>query len=506
MKIKQYITGAVAALALFGFTTGSALAATQFVNTTKNLPSGVNMTSTDVSKDGNILGNASDGAVLLSLATSDVIKAGDVVTVDITGGTFAKAPVLAASTVAGVAVATPGFALLSGGTVGSTQAIFKAGVNYTPAANDQLRLTEAAGTGAGLIKMAGNTAGNALNIKTTITVASAIGSLPAYGTPLSQKNPNLKVVPFATLTAGNGNAGVVQVSDGFHLYSSGTGTTLVTVGTLPAGATGQDAIKSGAGLAYTANAASIAGQVTAGVPAAVPAVAKVLLTVSLAAGENLTGVKMISDGAAGTKIKASNASGSTTAVTGTNIGTANQFWIDAATNKAYAVLTAVGGVRLQIQSSQTAAMTTQTLNVTESYLGDANYSAQSIPGGGTEMTLTRNGSSFTSNSVGNLNKIKVTDRSGSLGTGAASADGKVTISAYNITGTLCSAVPAVTVPSNGSVTITGTSIQTACPGTQRVEGIVNSTAIVVSNIKNNPATGGITVNSAVSGSTATPGI
>tara|TARA_B110000285_G_C14803865_1_gene458771 strand:+ start:21 stop:653 length:633 start_codon:yes stop_codon:yes gene_type:complete len=102
---------------------------------------------------------------------------------------------------------------------------------------------------------------------------------------------------------------------------------------------------------------------------------------------------------------------------------------------------------------------------------------------GTVFAFTRDGSSFTANTFGALNKLTVTDRSGSLG--GSGADGSVTITAYDATGAevVCADSLLGNLPSNGTMTVSGEDIQTNCPGAKRIEGAVNSSNIYVSNTK-----------------------
>ena len=207
----------------------------------------------------------------------------------------------------------------------------------------------------------------------------------------------------------------------------------------------------------------------------------------------------------GTGITGSSDAGSTAG------GTAGEFLIDSSKQSASAVITGglIAGAANAIAPTfvldgttvQQARSFTAELDLLEAGTfkkQDNMVAAQTIE------KIVRNGSSFVANSVGNLNKIRVTDRSGNIG--GDGPDGLVTITTYTADGTPCTDVPSVNVSSNGSVDILGSDIQSACPGSIRVEGVVNSTAIQVSNIKNNPSTGGISVSPAAVNSGGTGGI
>ena len=110
------------------------------------------------------------------------------------------------------------------------------------------------------------------------------------------------------------------------------------------------------------------------------------------------------------------------------------------------------------------------------------YSASSILTARPALSFIRNGSSFVSNTLGPLNMVNITDRSGSL-TGV-SPSGDVSITAYNPEGSPVPCAPLdLRLPNNGTLTIPGADIIAACPGAKRIEGFVNSTSILSTNIK-----------------------
>jgi hypothetical protein len=112
------------------------------------------------------------------------------------------------------------------------------------------------------------------------------------------------------------------------------------------------------------------------------------------------------------------------------------------------------------------------------------FSSHSILSATTVAALTRNGSSFTVNSTGPLNTIKITDDSGAL----ISGTGAIGVVAYDAAGTLVSgslAVPALA--SNATVIVSGSDLAAAFPGAIRFDFTVESSSIVASNVKKTSA-------------------
>ena len=110
------------------------------------------------------------------------------------------------------------------------------------------------------------------------------------------------------------------------------------------------------------------------------------------------------------------------------------------------------------------------------------YTGSAILAASPALSFRRNGSSFVSNTLGPLNMVNITDRSGSL-TGV-SPSGDVSISAYDPAGDQVTCAPLdLRLPNNGTLTISGADIIAACPGAKRIEGFINSTRILSTNIK-----------------------
>jgi len=108
------------------------------------------------------------------------------------------------------------------------------------------------------------------------------------------------------------------------------------------------------------------------------------------------------------------------------------------------------------------------------------FSAQNVPGIDA-LTLTRDGSSFSVNSTGISNTIKITDMSGSLN----AATGKISVVAYDAAGLLAAGTAPV-IPSltkNSTVTIAVSTLVAAFPSAVRFDFTVESTQIVASNVK-----------------------
>jgi hypothetical protein len=180
----------------------------------------------------------------------------------------------------------------------------------------------------------------------------------------------------------------------------------------------------------------------------------------------------------------SNIEGSTAAGVGTTPATPDKFNIGA--GAAYGRLTAIGTSSFGITfdgsvAYEPGAYTAQVRTNPDAAGGYLTPRAQLVQG--TVFAFTRDGSSFTANTFGALNKLTVTDRSGSLG--GSGADGSVTITAYDATGAevVCADSLLGNLPSNGTMTVSGEDIQTNCPGAKRIEGAVNSSNIFVSNTK-----------------------
>ncbi len=381
--------------------------------------------------------------ITLTLGAGEVLKEDDSITYTLSNGVFGSAGVLAA-------LPTGAAALISGG-AGSATAIYR--VTTVIPGGATVTLTGATVTGTAI-------ADNA-SVVTQVAMSGFVGGVPIamFGSPLS--NFDMQLVPAMTATV-TPSAGIFDVAARFSALTAATGTTTTagvstTIGTA--------AVTTAAGSGSTINAN------TAGIPAAVPAAAATLITIS----GPMTGVSAIKDA----NVNGSSAAGVLTA------GGGGKYTIDTATNTATATQAATAGASATtIAFDGTIAYDASVYSATVSRLADgANYAANASIGSGTIFAFTRNGSAFITNSFGSLNKLTVTDRSGELG--GAGADGAIAITAYDAAGAAvtCTGLTIANMPNNGSTTIQGADVMAACPGAKRIEGIVNSTTIYVSNTK-----------------------
>lgn len=193
----------------------------------------------------------------------------------------------------------------------------------------------------------------------------------------------------------------------------------------------------------------------------------------------LTGITSVS----GTGCTGSNSAGSTTG------GAAGFFLIDTAKTNAYCVNTAA------IAPSATVALAPVfTIDGTTAQLARGFTASASLLADGTKWaahtaltptalySITRNGSSFVTNSLGSRNTLKITDRSG----GMATAGGAITVTAYDANGvSIPDAGTALLLLNNATTSITGTALAARFPtGTpMRYEFSVESSNIDVTNVK-----------------------
>ncbi|MCF7980426.1 MAG: hypothetical protein K9K86_00470 [Pseudomonadales bacterium] len=414
--------------------------------------------------------------VITPVATTVVLGAGEALSVDdsvtftLTGGaTFAAIASGDLSVAPNVGGAT--FALVSGG-AGQNFATYR----VTNSATDTASTLTLAATAT----LNGATVANGGAIDVSVQMSGFVGGVATslFGSPLVSLNTNL--VPMMTANTNtlptDQIAGVFDVAFGFTQLLASTGGSFLnsTIGTI-----------------NTAdNAAATANQTTAGVPTAVPTPGNTLLTIH----GPMTGVVSILAGTA----NGANADG-TAAVP----AIAGGFKIDVANNVAYATTTAAGNHTVQFVFDGTVAheVSTYTADVTRT-ADAAGYSATTIATGLPMAAFTRNGSSFTSNSVGPLNRLSITDRSGGLGVNGA--DGAIAISAFDSAGNSvsCAGLSVPNLPNNGTVVVQGSDITNACTGVKRVEGVVNSTSILVTNVKTTADGATATPALSVSGGTA----
>ncbi len=177
--------------------------------------------------------------------------------------------------------------------------------------------------------------------------------------------------------------------------------------------------------------------------------------------------------------------------------TGSTFYLDGAGN-GYALLSNAGAkavfndsADLEITVDGLSAIPTTKVKLAVDYKAGSSdvFSSHNILPATTVAALTRNGSSFTVNSTGPLNTIKITDDSGAL----ISGTGAIGVTAYDAAGADVSGsitIPALT--SNSTVIISGADLVTAFPGAIRFDFTVESSSIVASNVKKSST--GTTVN------------
>jgi len=387
-------------------------------------------------------------ATVVTLGAGESLSVDDSVTFTLSSGTFA-AIVSGDLTHGGGGTGT--FALVSGG-IGSATATFRVTVAAIPAASLITLAATATVTGTAIADNA------ALNVQVDMSGFVGGAATALFGSPLTSLNAQL--APAMTGSVTTAVTGVFDVAAGFAALNGVTPTA--------AGAT-----TTGAAV-YTpvANAASVAGTTTGGQPVGVPTPAATLITIS----GPMTGVSAIT---------AANILGTTAAGGGTTPASTGIFAIDTANNLAHGTTVATAAVSATMTFDGTTAYDASAYTATGSLLSDVagGYGTNANIGSGTLFSFTRNGSSFTSNSFGSLNKMTVTDRSGALG--GVGADGAIGITAFDAAGAAvtCTGLTIANVPNNGSTTIQGADVLAACPGAKRIEGIVNSTTILTTNIK-----------------------
>ena len=239
---------------------------------------------------------------------------------------------------------------------------------------------------------------------------------------------------------------------------------------------------------------------TVNVPSALPGAGRVLYSIA----GNMAGVASI----IGAGLTGTTSTGETPRATTDPDQYRARFAIDRANNIAYATNTVAIPVTTRLLLSRIRiifasgddAMAQQAGNYLLSVEGLAQGTDYAASGGLlTDFPLfsfARDGASFVSNSLGPLNRLTITDLSGSIGSDGA--DGVVIISAYDTAGAAvtCTGLDIPDLVSNGTVTIEGSAIIDACLGVKRIQGFVNSTSILSTNIK--MSEDGVTVQSGLS--------
>ena len=388
---------------------------------------------------------------VVTLGAGESLSIDDSVTFTLSAGIFGTIE-------GGSLTAVPGngetYALVSGG-AGSNSAIFRV-TGAASAAAAELTLTGHTITGTGL---AANT-----TVLVTVDLSGFVGGAATalYGTPITQLNTQLEPA-IAAVVGANPTVGVFSVASGFSTLTAATGTVIA----------GESVLNGSARVTTTASAAAVAGNNTAGVPVASPDPSATLITIS----GPMVGVARINS----TNTQATNGLGILAPVV---VGPpATGFGIDVASNTAWGTQIGTGLSNIEIVFDGTTAYDVSGYFAVVSRLQDSvNYGPDANIGAGDLFRFTRNSTAFASNFVGRLNTLTITDRSNNLGAGPSS--GGIAITAYDGAGNMVACDAGLVIdklPGNGTVTIQGADIVDNCPGVKRVDGVVNSTSIYVTN-------------------------
>ena len=380
----------------------------------------------------------------IGMAATEALSVDDSVTFTLSSGVF-KTNGTIASNLGG------SLGLISGG-VGFNNAVYRVTTAATVGALITLTGAEVTGT----------TIADNAKVTTTIDMSGFVGgsATALFGSPLITNSISLTPAVTATVT---GTTGVFDVAAGFAALTTATGTTSAT--------TGVSTTKTSATITATNGAGAVAGANKAGIPAAAPDFGKTLVTIT----GPMTGISEIG----GTNISPTTAAGAALVPA----GKVNTYSIDTANNAATGVQTALSGTTT-ISFAGGMAYDVSAYTATVSRLADGtNYAANPNIGSGTAFTFSRNGTSFTTNSFGSKNKLTVSDRSGALG--GVGADGAIAVSAWDAAGEMvtCTGLTIAPLANRGTTTIQGADVTAACPGAKRIDGIVNSTSILVTNTK-----------------------
>jgi len=317
-------------------------------------------------------------------------------------------------------------------------------------------------------------------ITATVEMKGFVGgeSTQLYGSPLSANL--IKQNPTATVKiSGTAPTDTFGVASGFNQLKAVSGG--ATVGS---GATAGQSTSSAGAVTVTYDSVGAKANVnTTGQPKATPTTNKTLIRMT----GDMTGVKSIS---------ATNVNGST--CTGGALSTAitGGLSVDKSGGQACGLAQVKGTHSMKITFDGSKAYEAGSYTTNVALLADSagGYAAGTV-GSVVTHKFNRDGTSFITNSFGKVNKLSITDRSGALGSGGA--DGSVAITAWDAAGmkVTCTGL-SLTVPNNGTLVIKGETITTACPSAKRIEGVVNSTSILVTNTKQ--TTSGATMQSATS--------
>lgn len=467
MKNGLFKIAIVAALVLF-LGIGTSMAGTWTQTTTTKVLTGAHQS--------NFTAVPAAVASVFTTATGEGLAINDTITINLTGGaTFNGGLTLQCTAPANVnlgagdGIASPP---LSGGTAGSTSATW--------------RLLSAAATGSALTFNSNAAAGifNVTNVGSTGTVDLTINMLTSTGTQIGTPN---KALSTAGATTANtylflGKYGIT-VDDG-SVAGLKTDTADVRALTGPYTKFLNNAVMGTANkLQLTNNSDGTSVPLNKDVDAK-----KALVTLV----GDFSGISKIT----GTGITGSSSTGSTTGAL------PGEFLINAEKTAAYAVNTAafgpINGVLADIAPTfYINGTTTQNARVFTVQVQTLEQGTVWLPyiylGPKTFYTIARNGVSFVANSIGPLNNIKISDKSGNQ----PALGGKVNVVAWDSAGVQlpnAAGVLDILLKSNETIELTGAVLAARFVGTpMKYEVSIESTSAMISNVKNTPAGFGSTV-------------
>lgn len=448
MMKKYSVLFMVVALALFvGFSTGTANATWTTGPTNTKVLIGANAAQ--------LKPVAASADVVYTLAANEALVVNDTITIDLTGGLKFEGTTAPALTVGPAGLETPGTVqLIAGGAAGDTSATWR--VTAACIAGETLKLnskTAAIFDCTGIADKAN--ADMLLTLKaggsTVIGTAHSLFKDQAAYLFTGQKAQTM------ALTAQTDTADVASTGGAYTQFTGGA--------VLGTATTESFTNNSAATLTLPAGTAVSPG--------------KILYTLT----GDFSGISKVT----GTGLTGSDSAGSTTG------GTAGQFLINAAKTAAYAVNTAavVAAATLapapQFTLDGTTAQTARAFKCQVDVLADGtNWIAHTAQAATTLYTIQRNGVSFSANSIGPYNTIKITDTSGNVQSGA----GAINITAYDAAGNKLTPVTGAktwTVTSNATTSISGADLIANYAVTpMRYEFAVQTANATCTNVKKTP--------------------
>lgn len=198
---------------------------------------------------------------------------------------------------------------------------------------------------------------------------------------------------------------------------------------------------------------------------------------------DFTGISKVT----GTGLTGSSSDGTTTG------GAAGEFLINAEKTAAYAVNTTDTGSGIAIAVAPTFTIDGSTSQAARAFTVKVEtfdqgvvWLAYSYIGPKTHYTILRNGVSFTANSIGGYNTIKISDKSGNQPT----LGGKVNVVAWDAAGVRladAAGVTSILLKSNETITLTGDVLAARFVGTaMKYEVSIESTGAMITNVKKTP--------------------